>query len=92
MNLEINPPRENHPNWAVAQKEAFKLSQKGQHPIFNTDPEELEKLAKECLSKGGWLYASCNAGINWTHRANREGKPSILLLDVGNKLTRVSVL
>lgn len=74
MNVDIQPPRENHPNWALAQKDAFLLSQKGQHPPFNTEPEELERQAKESLSKGGWLYASCNAGINWTHRANREGE------------------
>lgn len=74
MNIEIQPPRENHPNWAVYQKEQFQLSQEGHHPPFNTAPEALEQQAKESLSKGGWLYASCNAGIDWTHRANREGE------------------
>lgn len=49
MNLEITPQRANHPNWAAAQKEAFLLSQKGQHPPFNIDPEELERLAKEYI-------------------------------------------
>ena len=46
----------------------------GSHPDFDTHPDELEKKAKETLSKGGWLYASCNAGVSWTHDANREGE------------------
>jgi hypothetical protein len=73
MNTEIQPPRKNHPNWALYQKEQFLLSQHGSHPDFSTHPEELEQKAKETLSKGGWLYASCNAGLGWTDRANREG-------------------
>jgi hypothetical protein len=50
------------------------LEPKGENPLFDTDPEQLEKLAKEKLSQGGWYYASCNAGLSWTHRANREGE------------------
>lgn len=72
MDVSIQPSRD--PNFAVYQKECFKLSQHGSHPDFNTNPEELKKQAQEALSKGGWLYASCNAGISWTHRANREGE------------------
>ena len=72
MNLEIQPERTH--NFAAYQKELFKLSQSGSHPDFDTHPDELEKKAKETLSKGGWLYASCNAGVSWTHDANREGE------------------
>jgi hypothetical protein len=74
MDPTIQPPRANHPNWALYQKEQFLLSQQGSKPDFSTHPDELEALAKETLSKGGWLYASCNAGIGWTDRANREGE------------------
>ncbi|RSH91340.1 hypothetical protein EHS25_009639 [Saitozyma podzolica] len=70
MDVTIHPHRD--PNFAVYQKECFKLSQHGLHPDFNTNPEDLEKQAQEALSKGGWLYASRNAGVSWTHRANRE--------------------
>ncbi|GFZ48820.1 hypothetical protein JCM24511_06569 [Saitozyma sp. JCM 24511] len=70
MDVTIQPHRD--PNFAVYQKECFKLSQNGSHPEFNTNPEELERQAQEALSKGGWLYASCNAGVSWTHRANQE--------------------
>lgn len=75
MNLEIQPYRE--PNFAPYQKECFLLSQQGLHPPFNTHPDALEAQAKEALSKGGWLYAACNAGVGWTHRANREGKLTV---------------
>ncbi|WVF68307.1 hypothetical protein IAT40_003072 [Kwoniella sp. CBS 6097] len=70
MDPSIQPPRE--PNFALYQKECFLLSQQGSHPDFSTRPDKLEELAKEKLSQGGWLYASCNAGIGWTDRANRE--------------------
>ncbi|WVQ95858.1 hypothetical protein IAU59_002957 [Kwoniella sp. CBS 9459] len=70
MDPSIQPPRE--PNFALYQKECFLLSQQGSHPDFSTRPDRLEELAKEKLSQGGWLYASCNAGIGWTDRANRE--------------------
>jgi hypothetical protein len=52
----------------------FMLATEQKHPLFSTDPNELERLAKEKLSEGGWLYASSNAGNSFTHRANREGK------------------
>jgi hypothetical protein len=72
MDLSIQPHRE--PNFAPYQKECFLLSQKGEHPPFNTHPDKLEEQAKEALTKGGYLYANCNAGLGWTHKANREGK------------------
>ena len=74
MNLEIQPARE--PNFAPFQKELFLLSRQGSSPNFNTHPDALEQRAKEKLSEGGWLYASCNAGVGWTSRANREGQPT----------------
>jgi isopentenyl diphosphate isomerase/L-lactate dehydrogenase-like FMN-dependent dehydrogenase len=72
MDPTIQPPR--NPNFALYQKEQFKLSQQGLHPPFNTHPDKLEAQAKEKLSHGGYLYASCNAGVGWTHKANREGE------------------
>ena len=72
MDPTIQPPR--NPNFALYQKEQFKLSQQGLHPPFNTHPDKLEEQAKEKLSHGGYLYASCNAGVGWTHKANREGE------------------
>lgn len=50
------------------------LAAEQKHPLFSTDPDELERLAKQKLSEGGWLYASSNAGNSFTHRANREGE------------------
>lgn len=28
-------------------------------------------MAKQKLSENGWFYSACNAGIGWTHNANR---------------------
>ena len=72
MNLEIQPHRS--PNYAPYQKEIFLLAREGRKAPFDTDPEELERQAKESLSKGGWLYVACNAGVGWTEKANREGE------------------
>lgn len=38
---------------------------------MNVDPDKLKARAKERLSEQGWLYSSCNAGVSWTHTANR---------------------
>ena len=35
------------------------------------EPDKVKELAKQRLTEQGWLYSSCNAGINWTHYANR---------------------
>jgi len=37
-----------------------------------TDPGTLEDLAKEKLTQSGWYYASNNAGLSYTHLANRQ--------------------
>ena len=42
-----------------------------QFPPFNTHPDKLKERAKEKLSEGGWNYSACNAGVSWTHYANR---------------------
>ncbi|KAI1274713.1 FMN-dependent dehydrogenase [Xylaria sp. FL0933] len=60
------------PQWALYQRELFWAPNEGKHPPFNTNPEKLRALAKERLSEGGWNYASCNAGLSWTHYANRQ--------------------
>jgi len=90
MDPTIQPPR--NPNYALYQKEQFKLSQQGLHPPFNTHPDKLEEQAKDKLSHGGYLYASCNAGVGWTHKANREGEYAWKMRprkrgSVGNELT-----
>ncbi|TGJ82977.1 hypothetical protein E0Z10_g5807 [Xylaria hypoxylon] len=60
------------PQWGLYQRELFWAPNEGKGPPFNTDPEKLRKLAKQRLSEGGWHYASCNAGLSWTHYANRQ--------------------
>ncbi|KAI9761138.1 MAG: Cytosolic iron-sulfur protein assembly protein [Chaenotheca gracillima] len=60
------------PQWALYQRENFWKPNEGEVPIFNTDPGKLEELAKEKLTQGGWYYASSNAGVSWTHLANRQ--------------------
>lgn len=42
-----------------------------QFPPFNSEPDKLKAKAQERLTQAGWYYSSCNAGINWTHYANR---------------------
>ncbi|KAI0486956.1 FMN-dependent dehydrogenase [Xylaria cf. heliscus] len=60
------------PQWGLYQRELFWAPNEDKHPPFNTDPEKLRALAKQRLSEGGWHYASCDAGISWTHYANRQ--------------------
>jgi hypothetical protein len=62
------------PHWDLYRRDMFMLAAEQKHPLFSTDPDELERLAKQKLSEGGWLYASSNAGNGSTHRANREGE------------------
>lgn len=71
MNVEIIPSRST-PSWDKYRRDQFLLTAQGKHPLFSTDPLELERAAQKSLSHGGWLYASCNAGNGSTHRANRE--------------------
>lgn len=60
------------PQWSLYRRELFWSTNNGQYPLFNTDPTEVEKLAKEKLSQGGWYYSACNAGLSLTHLANRQ--------------------
>jgi hypothetical protein len=69
-----NLPDRTTPHWDLYRRDMFMLAAEQKHPLFSTDPDELEQLAKQKLSEGGWLYASSNAGNSFTHRANREGK------------------
>ncbi|KAJ7162819.1 FMN-dependent dehydrogenase [Mycena filopes] len=59
------------PQWGLMQRDLFWAANEGKHPPLNTDPAKLKELAKDRLSKAGWLYSSCNAGQSWTHYANR---------------------
>ncbi|KAK5134232.1 hypothetical protein LTR08_006775 [Meristemomyces frigidus] len=60
------------PEYAEYQRDNFWASNEGKTPPFNTEPGQLEQRAKEKLSEGGWLYASSNAGLSYTHLANRQ--------------------
>ncbi|KAK5069905.1 hypothetical protein LTS08_007878 [Lithohypha guttulata] len=60
------------PSWQDRQRESFWMLNEGRTPSFNTRPDLLEKLARECLSRNGRLYAESNAGFGWTHGANRQ--------------------
>lgn len=69
-----NPNRKSRqtPQFGLYQRENFWKSNDGEVPPFNTEPGQLEELAKQKLSAGGWLYASSNAGQSATHTANRQ--------------------
>ncbi|KAF2420018.1 FMN-dependent alpha-hydroxy acid dehydrogenase [Tothia fuscella] len=59
------------PQWALKQREMFWAPNDGIFQPFDTEPDALKAKAKERLTEQGWLYAASNAGINWTHYANR---------------------
>ncbi|ATZ48074.1 hypothetical protein BCIN_03g03280 [Botrytis cinerea B05.10] len=44
----------NTPQWALYQRDMFWKDNTGEVPPFSTDPGDLEDLAKESLTKGGW--------------------------------------
>ncbi|KAI0478649.1 FMN-dependent alpha-hydroxy acid dehydrogenase [Xylariaceae sp. FL0804] len=67
-----NTQQRSTPQWGLYQRELFWAPNEGRHPPFNTNPDKLRELAKQRLSEGGWYYASCNAGLSWTHYANRQ--------------------
>ncbi|PSR85894.1 FMN-dependent dehydrogenase [Coniella lustricola] len=64
--------RRDGPSWGLYQRENFWKFNDGQVPLFNTHPDKLEELAKARLTQNGWYYASSNAGLSYTHLANRE--------------------
>jgi isopentenyl diphosphate isomerase/L-lactate dehydrogenase-like FMN-dependent dehydrogenase len=59
------------PQWALLQLELFWAPNEGKFPPFNTDPDKVKERARDRLTEAGWFYSSCNAGISWTHYANR---------------------
>ncbi|KAJ8068759.1 hypothetical protein OCU04_002455 [Sclerotinia nivalis] len=68
----------------------------GEVPPFSTDPRDLKDLAKETLTKGGWYYASCNAGQSHTHLPNRQAfyRHRIvprMLVDTNNRDTKTEI-
>ena len=68
-----NPDRTKEtPVWGLYQRENFWKSNEGQVPPFDTDPGKLEELAEKKLTQNGWYYASSNAGLSYTHTANRQ--------------------
>ncbi|KAJ9102586.1 hypothetical protein QFC21_002987 [Naganishia friedmannii] len=50
-----NLPERTTPHWDMYRRDMFMLAAEQKHPLFSTDPEELEELAKKTLSQGGWL-------------------------------------
>lgn len=60
------------PSWEQRQRDSFWALNEGKAVPFNTRPDKLEALARECLSRNGRLYAESNAGNSWTHLANRQ--------------------
>jgi len=67
-----NRDKRSTPLWAEYQRENFWKPNTGEAPLFNTHPDKLEALAKEKLTQNGWYYASSNAGMSYTHLANRQ--------------------
>ena len=49
-----NIKNRNTPQWGLYQRELFWKDNEGEVPPFSTDPGDLEDLAKEKLSNGGW--------------------------------------
>lgn len=68
--LPLSP--KNTPQWGLYQREQFWKDNEGEVPPFSTDPGDLEDLAQRALTIGGWYYASSNAGLSYTHLANRQ--------------------
>ncbi|KAK5046871.1 hypothetical protein LTR84_007225 [Exophiala bonariae] len=60
------------PHWQQAQREQFWQLNEGKSSPFDTSPDKLEALAESSLSVNGRLYAQSNAGLMWTHLANRQ--------------------
>ncbi|KAF1351876.1 FMN-dependent dehydrogenase [Delphinella strobiligena] len=59
------------PQWGLMQREAFWAPEEGISQPFNTHPDKIKELAESKLSQAGWYYSACNAGLSWTHYANR---------------------
>lgn len=60
------------PSWQQKQRDHFWEINNGTNPPFNTAPDKLEALARERLGSNGRYYAESNAGLDWTHLANRQ--------------------
>ncbi|KAL2041174.1 hypothetical protein N7G274_006118 [Stereocaulon virgatum] len=67
-----NIEKRSTPQYALYQRANFWKPNTGDVPPFNTEPGELEELAKRKLTQAGWYYASSNAGQSYTHLANRQ--------------------
>jgi len=67
-----NKDKRTTPQFGIYQRDNFWKPNDGQFPPFNTEPGKLEELAKTKLTEGGWFYASSNAGMSYTHLANRQ--------------------
>ncbi|KZT08158.1 L-lactate dehydrogenase [Laetiporus sulphureus 93-53] len=68
-----NKPNGPSPHYSLYQREVFKRGgDTGQLPSFSVHPEELQESIKKKLSDRAYFYASSNAGLGWTDRANRE--------------------
>jgi isopentenyl diphosphate isomerase/L-lactate dehydrogenase-like FMN-dependent dehydrogenase len=59
------------PQWGLMQREMLWAPNERKFQPFDTHPDNLKERAKEKLTENGWYYSACNAGISWTHYANR---------------------
>ncbi|TIB34916.1 hypothetical protein E3P84_01543 [Wallemia ichthyophaga] len=67
-----NKPKGPSPHYSLYQRELFKNGPQGKLPSVSTHPSRLQHDARNNLTNNGYWYASSNAGMGWTHHANRE--------------------
>ncbi|KAJ7597702.1 FMN-dependent dehydrogenase [Mycena floridula] len=68
-----NKPKGKSPHYSLYLRDIFKAGgDHGRLPSFSVHPDELEESTKKKLNDRGYFYANSNAGMGWTHRANRE--------------------
>ncbi|OSS43845.1 hypothetical protein B5807_11638 [Epicoccum nigrum] len=97
----MDPNNENRkvrktPQYALYQRHNFWESNKGETPLFDTNPGQLEEQAKAKLTQNGWFYSSSNAGQSHTHTADRQASychriiPR-MLVDTNKRDTKTSI-
>ncbi|KAL0955977.1 hypothetical protein HGRIS_002156 [Hohenbuehelia grisea] len=60
------------PHYSLYQRELLKRGPIGGLPNLSCEPSKLQESTKDKLTDRGYWYASSNAGLGWTDRANRE--------------------
>ncbi|TIC32789.1 FMN-dependent alpha-hydroxy acid dehydrogenase [Wallemia mellicola] len=67
-----NKPQGPSPHYSLYQRELFANGPEGKLPSISSHPEKLQHDARKNLTDKGYWYSSSNAGLGWTHHANRE--------------------